>query len=124
MWVEGSASIEAEFHGIFKRVNKHTKMKGVQSPKDVRKKMDRTIKAYDIALKSGYIESEKSKRKFVNAKKNLKTLKKSEFAEIAVARSRRHPHGIEALTFEYGYEKAREILLKRNSRLRRKRRRL
>jgi len=124
MWLDGSVEIEQDFPRIWRRFNKHTKMKGCKTPKDIRRRMDKTIRGYDLALKSGYLDSEKSIRKFQNAKKNLKKLKKSDFPETAVARAIRHPAGIENLTFQYGYEKAREIMLaKRRSLRRRKRRR-
>ena len=123
MWLEDSMDLDEVFLPLFKRVNKHTNMKGVRTPSDIRKKMDRTINAYGTALKTGYIDSEKAKRKFIFAKKNLKKLKETEFSEKAIARANRHPDGIEALTFEHGYDKAKQILLKRKRNLRRKRKR-
>jgi len=123
MWITDSMEIEEFFVPLFKRVNKHTNMKGVKTPNDIKKKMNKTAKAYDTALKTGYIDSDKVKQKFFRAKQNLKNLNKTDFAKVAVARANKHPDGIESLTFQFGYPKAREILLKNRRKLRGKKRR-
>ena len=109
--------IDPEFHKVFKRVNEHTNMKGCRTPSDIRRRMDSTVKAYDLAIKTGYIEHEKTRRRFVVAKKNLKKLRDSEFPEAIIAHSRRNPDGIVAQTLIYGYAKAKVILLARKRRL-------
>jgi hypothetical protein len=112
--------IDKEFHPVFKRINAHTDLKGCRTPEDIRKRMDRTIKGYDLALKTGYIKDEKTKRRFLNAKKKLKKLRESDFPEAIIAHANRHPDGIVNQTLLYGYQKAREKILARKTRLRRK----
>jgi hypothetical protein len=111
--------IDPEFHKVFKRVNEHTDMKGCRTPDDIRRRMDSTIKAYDLALKTGYIKDEKTRRRFIFAKKNLKKLRDSDFPEAVIAHSRRNPDGIVSQTLVYGYQKAKSIILARKRRLKR-----
>jgi hypothetical protein len=111
--------IDKEFHPIFKRVNEHTDLKGCRTPEDIRRRMNRTIKGYDLALKTGYIKEEKTKRKFLNAKKKLKQLRDVGFPEATIAHANRHPDGIVKQTLLHGYQKARAIILARKSRLKR-----
>ena len=111
--------VDPEFHKVFKRANEHTEMKGCRTPTDIRRRMDSTIKAYDIAIRTGYIKEEKVKHRFIFAKKNLKKLRDSEFPEATIARARRNPDGIVGQTLLHGYSKAKAIILARRQRLRR-----
>ena len=115
--------IDPEFHKVFKRVNEHTEMKGCRTPDDIRRRMDATVRAYDLALKTGYIHDEKTKRRFIFAKKNLKTLRESDFPEAIIAHARRNPDGIVGQTLVHGYAKAKAIILARKRALFGRRRR-
>jgi hypothetical protein len=109
--------IEKEFHPVFKRINEHTDLKGCRTPDDIRKRMDSTIKGYDLALKTGYIKDDKTRRKFLVAKKKLKQLRDSDFPEATIAHANRHPDGIVNQTLLHGYEKAKALILARKRRL-------
>lgn len=119
MFVKDSLFIDREFHPIFKRVNAHTDLKGCHTPEDIRRKMNRTLKGYKLALKTGYIKDEKTKRRFLNAEKKLKQLRDSDFPEATIAHANRHPDGIVNMTLQYGYDRARSLILARKTRLKR-----
>lgn len=117
---------DKEFHIIFDRISRKVNLQGAYTPDEIDRRLKHRIKADEFAIESGYLEDEKTKRRFKRDKKNLKKLVRQGFAERTIAYARRHPDDKVALTLHHGYAKAKEILLARSRRFKymlRKRRR-
>jgi hypothetical protein len=109
---------DKEFHPLFMRVSSEVDLRGAFTPEEVNKRLITAAATLRSLAHEGYLSKRNAYRRSDNLEKLVDT-KGTDFGTRAIATARRHPHGVENLTLNYGHVEAIDRLLERNRRLRR-----
>jgi hypothetical protein len=108
-------TVDRELHPVFIRVNALTDLQGADTPEEIDRRLDRTVEVYDLLLKRGVV----SRKKAEEVERQVNKLQDANFSTYVIASARRHPSGLIALSLKYGHDRAVDLVLERNLRLRR-----
>jgi hypothetical protein len=106
---------DVEFHMAFMRISYAVDFKGVRTPDGIDSRIKEEASTLRILGERGYFREESAHHKA----DNLRKIAGTSFATRTISTAKRHPQGLENLTLNFGREKAIDILIERNIRLRR-----